>query len=371
MKSVAILFFVVVTTHVVWAQSRSASNVLQRGGAPNLNSLLVGLVPAEPIELTGAVDSNSPAIWDLVAGQRKMVVLTSFAGRTSRAIGDDLDELAPAVPVRLRPWPGGGVWMESVVAAPDGTWYGYYHNEVVATQCGETTKVVPRIGAARSKDRGANWFDLGIVLEAPESTFVCNTNNKYFVGGVGDLSVALDRDGQYLYVFFSQYGRTAKEQGVGVARMVWANRDKPVGKLDVWSDGVWLPLSGSELTEASPIFPQSRLWHDADEDVDAYWGPTVHWNEYLQRYVMLLNRAADESFDQEGIYVTMSAGLDTPSTWSAPAKIMDGGQWYPQVIGIEDGAGTDKLAGEEARFFMSGRSSYVIRFKRSSSPAVP
>jgi hypothetical protein len=51
MKSVAILFFVVVTTHIVWAQSRSAPNVVQRGGAPNLNSLLVGLVPAEPIEL--------------------------------------------------------------------------------------------------------------------------------------------------------------------------------------------------------------------------------------------------------------------------------------------------------------------------------
>jgi hypothetical protein len=369
MKSVAILFFVVVTTQVVWAQSRSASNLVQRGGAPNLTSLLVGLVPAEPLELTGAVDSNSPAVWDLVAGQRQMVVLTSFAGVPSRAVGSDLEALAPAVPVKLRRWTGGGVWMEAVVAAPDGTWYGYYHNEVVATECGETSKVVPRIGAARSRDRGATWFDLGILLEAPPSTFVCNTNNRYFVGGVGDLSVALDRDNQYLYVFFSQYGRTAAEQGVGVARMVWANRDRPVGKLDVWSRGVWLPLSGSVLTDATPIFLMSRLWHDADEDVDAYWGPTVHWNEYLERFVMLLNRAADESFDQEGIYVSMSAGLDDPSAWSTPAKIMDGGQWYPQVIGIEEGAGTDKLAGEEARFFMSGRSSYIIRFRRANSTA--
>src|SRR6185436_14382241 len=138
MKSVAILFFVVVTTHVVWAQSRSASNLVQRGGAPNLTSLLVGLVPAEPIELTGAVDSNSPAVWDLVSGQETMVVLTSFAGRTSRALGN-LDALTPAVPVKLRPWPGGGVWMEAVVTAPDGVWYGYYHNERVATACGDTT----------------------------------------------------------------------------------------------------------------------------------------------------------------------------------------------------------------------------------------
>ena len=75
MKPVVILLFVFVTAQVAWAQSRSASSVVQHGGAPNLTNLLVGLVPADPIELTGAVDSNSPAIWDLIAGQRRMVVL--------------------------------------------------------------------------------------------------------------------------------------------------------------------------------------------------------------------------------------------------------------------------------------------------------
>ena len=268
------------------------------------------------------------------------------------------------MPVAITPWPGGGVWIEAIETARDGTWYGYYHNEVHATTCGDTVKVVPRIGAARSTDHGATWVDLGIVLEAPASTFVCNTNNRYFVGGVGDLSVALDRNGQFLYLFFSQYGRTAAEQGVGVARMVWGDRDNPVGKLDVWSTGAWLPMRGSELTDATPIFLMTRLWHDADAHVDAYWGPTVHWNEYLDKYVMLLNRAADESFSQEGIYLSMSGSLDDPTTWSAPTKIMDGGQWYPQVIGMEDGVGTDKLAGREARFFVGGRSSYVIRFNR-------
>ena len=84
---------------------------------------------------------------------------------------------------------------------------------------------------------------------------------------------------------------------------------------------------------------------------------------------MLLNRSADESFSQEGIYVSMSVNLDQPSTWSAPTKIMDGGQWYPQVIGMEQGAGTDKFAGQEARFFMSGRSTYIIRFNRLDVPS--
>jgi hypothetical protein len=45
---------------------------------------------------------------------------------------------------------------------------------------------------------------------------------------------------------------------------------------------------------------------------------------------------------------------------------MDGGQWYPQVVGVEDGEGTGKLAGREARFFMNGRSEHFIRFNRLS-----
>jgi len=69
---VILLLLLVVTSQAIRAQSRSSANVIQRGGAPNLTSLLVGLVPAEPLELTGAVDSNSPAVWDLVSGQQTM-----------------------------------------------------------------------------------------------------------------------------------------------------------------------------------------------------------------------------------------------------------------------------------------------------------
>lgn len=36
---------------------------------------------------------------------------------------------------------------------------------------------------------------------------------------------------------------------------------------------------------------------------------------------------------------------------------------------MEQGAGTDKFAGQEARFFMSGRSTYTIRFNRLDVPS--
>ena len=56
-------------------------------------------------------------------------------------------------------------------------------------------------GAARSFDRGATWDDLGRILEAPPDTYVCDTTNYYFHGGVGDLSVMLDPERQYLVLF--------------------------------------------------------------------------------------------------------------------------------------------------------------------------
>jgi hypothetical protein len=77
---------------------------------------------------------------------------------------------------------------------------------------------------------------------------------------------------------------------------------------------------------------------------------------------MLLNRARDESYTQEGIYVSYAPRLDDPSLWTAPVKILNGGKWYPQVVG--SGTGTDKEAGASARFFMSGRSDWVISFSQ-------
>jgi hypothetical protein len=77
---------------------------------------------------------------------------------------------------------------------------------------------------------------------------------------------------------------------------------------------------------------------------------------------MLLNHARDASWNQEGIYVSFASRLDDPTLWSPPVKIMEGGQWYPQVMGIEDGSGTDKIAGRWARFFTGGTSDHLIQF---------
>ena len=334
------------------------------------------LVEAAPLALPGAVDSNSPAVWELVTGQRLLHVLTSFGGRPSVSSGPRLSRMVAPQPVEFLSHPGHGVWMEALVAAEAGTFYGYYHNEVPADFCGRPDRVTPRIGAARSTDRGRSWEDLGIILEAPFDAHHCGTPNTYFVGGVGDHSVILDPESKDLYLFFSQYSRSAAMQGIGVARVPWAHRDDPTGKVDVWVDGVWLSAATSLLQglgedvrltrqyrAATPLVRPARPWHDADPETDAFWGAAVHWNTSLQQYVMLLNRTRDEGFGQEGIYVSFARTLDDPRLWSTPQRILRGGSWYPQVMGIEPGLGTDKVAAARARFFMNGRSDHLIDFR--------
>lgn len=329
------------------------------------------LIPATPVRLTGGVDSNSPAVWDQVRGRPTVFVFTSFYGAPSRATSTlGIGALGAPASVTINQWPPGGTWLEAVVAAEDGTWYGFYHNERAPAECVENAGLaVPRLGAMRSTNRGVTWKNLGAILTMRRNTEVCGTPNGYFPGGVGDFSALLDEDAEYLYFFYSQYVRSETSQGVAIARMPWADRDAPAGKIAVFDDGIWTPArtsaGGSVIYPvATPVFPVSGSWHDDTQPLEAFWGPSVHWNTYLNRYVMLLNRANDMGWSQEGIYISFAPRLDDPELWSPPRKLLDGGRWYPQVMGLEPGTGTDKLAGELARFYMSGSSEFLIQFSR-------
>ena len=109
-----------------------------------------------------------------------------------------------------------------------------------------------------------------------------------------------------------------------------------------------------------------------------YGGDTLNTALYLARLlepqvarVHYVTRLGDdplsdwmiEGFESEGIYVSYSSELGNPRAWSAPARLISGGEWYPQVAGLEPG-GTDSEAGELARFFLNGRSNFFIHFTR-------
>jgi hypothetical protein len=330
------------------------------------------LIPAPAISIPALIDSNSPVVWERIQGELRLLMFASESGRTTRIEGSDLSRLAVRGLVDFASHPGHGVWMESIVPDIDGTWYGYYHHEAPADVCDDPNRTVPRIGALRSRDFGVTWEDLGFVLEAPRGSHDCASANDYFLGGVGDFSVTLDREQQYLYIFFSQYANRESAQGVSVARMAWADRDAPAGKVSVWlRNQTWLPTRSTRgMTQmrylypsGAPIYRVLESWH-ASSSVDAFWGPSVHWNTYLEQYVMLLNHAQDAAWTQEGVYVAFTSNLADPGTWSIPQRVIAGGAWYPQVVGLETGTGSDRLAGERARFFLGGRSNYFIQFSK-------
>jgi hypothetical protein len=368
--------FLVVSGLVVSAQLSTSAIQQQAGQAVRVPRTTLQLTT--PLTLPGSVDSNSPALWDLEAGRNTLFVMTSFAGQPHVASGPSLTQLGAAQNVISQP--DHGLWMEAVVTDDVGTWYGYYHNELSAITCGRPDRFVTRIGAARSVDQGRTWEDLGIILEAPPDSVACGSSNRYVIGGVGDLSVMLDANKTDLYLFFSQYEDTQAVQGVAVGRLVWANRDRPVGRVSVWNNGIWqygrvnrsLIVTPDGMSRrfwfaypvGTPLVPTTEAWHDNDNKVNAFWGPSVHWNTYLEQYVMLLNRAADENYTQEGVYVAFAPRLDDPSLWTPPQKILNGGKWYPQVMGLTVGSGTDKVADATSRFFMSGRSDFTITFER-------
>jgi hypothetical protein len=362
---------------LIWSVAAAVAAAIAAGAPGRAGERVprAALVPASTLRLPGAVDSNSPAVWDDVNGRPRLFVVTSADGQPSVARGPGLARIGPARPVELDPWPGGGVWIEAIVRDPDdGAWYGYYHNEISADDvCPGSDKVMPRIGAAVSYDEGQTWEQLGIILAAPAASSSCATSDEFFVNGVGDFSVLPDAESKYLYFFVSQYERPTRQQGVAVARLPWEDRADPVGELELWNGSRWV-AAGHEIqaqsdeqwaySAGSPIFPTKDGWHDANSTTDAFWGPSVSWNSYLDEYVMLLNRAESTNYESDGIYVSFAPRLDDPGLWSTPTKIVDGGGWYPEVIGTDPGVGTDKLAGETARFYVGGVSDSVIQFSK-------
>jgi hypothetical protein len=258
--------------------------------------------------------------------------------------------------------------MEAIIQDDNGTLYGYYHYEPQGL-CGAQQKTAPQIGAARSMDNGASWEDLGIILRVPSPALYCESPNGYFAGGVGDFSVVLDHEKIDAYFFFGNYSGETQVQGVAVGRMPWAQRDTPQNNLAVWNGFEWQYPPGNFLpvrrpVAIKPIYPAALSWHDWSERVDAFWGPSVHWNTYLNQYVMLLNRASDAGWTQEGVYIAFSPVLHDPKRWTSPQKILDIESFYPQVLGLRIDQGTDKLAGSQARLFVGGRSDHILVFQK-------
>lgn len=301
------------------------------------------------IILPGTSDSNSPVHWY----DGRFMVYQSF-GLPLVSSGTRQTATLRARPVVLNSYANYPLWIEATWMDDNGTLYAWYHHE--SWVCNPLAE--PSIGALISRDGGYSFQDLGIILKSgyPRD---CNARNGFFAGGHGDFTVLVDRWRQYFYFYFTNYSGPRESQGIAVARMAFSDRARPGGRVWKFHQNSWAEpgLDG----RVTAIFPALVSWSRLE--TDSFWGPSLHWNTYLNQFVMLLNRACcAPGWPQEGIYVSFNADLGNPTEWSEPAKILEGDQasWYPQVIGLRPG--TDKTAGRVARFYMGGESRWEIVF---------
>jgi len=307
------------------------------------------------------IDGNSPAFWS----DGKLKLFTS-TGRPE-TISEARDQFGPwrSAVVEGDIQDHNPVWVESAWMDSDGILFAWYHHEPQGLCGDQSILTAPEIGAAVSFDGGKTLEDLGIILKSGED-IDCAAGNGFFGGGHGDFSVVPDRDRRYFYFFLSNYGGSANEQGIAVARMAYEDRFGPAGAIWKYRDGGWNePGLGGRVTA---VYPVNKSWKFPD--ADAFWGPSVHWNTYLEKYVVLMNHACCEAnWQQEGIYVSYISDLDDLTTATQPSKLLDresigsGAGFYPQVMGMQPGE-TDSVSGWSVRLYIQGISKWEIMFSQ-------
>lgn len=344
------------------------------------NLLDVTFAPAPLLRFPNPTDSNSPAIW---SGEQ-FYIFNSHGGQPRRAGGTRLEDAMDMNPEGLSSAytnPGiAGRWLEAVIRDDDsGRLYGWYHQEI-ETACPQGTRSWPQIGAAISEDEGLSWDDLGTILTPREGTVTCDTDHPVTNGGIGDFSVILDHNpdplNHYLYFMFSSYGGDLDEQGISFARMLWIDRDRPLDRFSGESRAVkW---DGASWNASGIGGRSAAIFHDSLQVSwtslynNGYWGPSVHWNGDVQRFVVLMARSEGGNYGTEGVYMSYTRVLDDPLSWAQPKLIIVEDQgWYPQVIGAAAVMGTDKIAGtgngERTRYFNQGQSTFFITFSDASA----
>src|SRR5687768_17826462 len=106
-SSFVMALVLLVMPNVIPGSSRISATAAAPAAQPR-----VSLIAAPTMTLPGGVDSNSPIVWDLEDGQRRMFAFTSHSGVPSMASGSEVGQLGTASEILIQPHPGHGVWME-------------------------------------------------------------------------------------------------------------------------------------------------------------------------------------------------------------------------------------------------------------------
>ncbi|WP_438945520.1 hypothetical protein [Sediminibacterium sp.] len=320
----------------------------------------------------------------------------------------------------------GAVWFETVYQdkkdASGKTLYALYHNENYPitlpydpkTKEGytnsklwpqgltgpESPAAVCRIGIMKSLDGGKSWENKGIILEDLDPRMILkphNTSNT-FAGGVGDPSAVAS--GDYLYVFYGEYGYPgvynpstynpsveAAGQCISIARIALKDLDNPVGKAKRW-DGKGFTIAHNSFGKPvkSLQIPLTENGGPASSPTGGFhWGPSVSWNTYLNCWVMLMGRVEGKSWIGDKIYISFNPNQDlgagnNSQQWSKPELLFQKPGyilWYPSLQPLDSEEDirekyTSTRLGKKARFFVkrikpeddSYASEHIIEFEK-------
>lgn len=320
----------------------------------------------------------------------------------------------------------GAVWFETVYQdkkdATGKTLYALYHNENYPitlpydskTKEGytnsklwpqgltgpESPAAVCRIGIMKSLDGGKSWENKGIILEDLDPRMILkphNTSNT-FAGGVGDPSAVAS--GDYLYVFYGEYGYPgvynpstynpsveAAGQCISIARIALKDLDNPVGKAKRW-DGKGFTIAHNSFGKPvkSLQIPLTENGGPASSPAGGFhWGPSVSWNTYLNCWVMLMGRVEGKSWIGDKIYISLNPNKDlgagnNSQQWSKPELLFQKPGyilWYPSLQPLDSEEDirekyTSTRLGKKARFFVkrikpeddSYASEHIIEFEK-------
>lgn len=402
------------------------------------------LIPSERFVFNSFVDCNMATVWvkdtfRIFPGKYGEDPLWGEASELKYASGTSVDEVFSRSPDEFKEpnmpkneAPGkeglhGAVWFETIYKdikdKSERTLYALYHNENYPSTLpydsttgkgyldynwpqglkGPDTKTaVCRIGIMKSVDGGKGWENKGILLEDLLPRLILRPHNTgiNFAGGVGDPSAVAD--GDYLYVFFGEYGYPSQYdsasynpelewsgQCISVARIPLAELDNPEGKAQRWGgkdfsvapDGIGTPIKRIQIPIEEGGGPTSS------PTAKYFWGPSVSWNTYLNCWVMLMAKAEGPSWKGSSIYISFNQNKDLGESnnsqqWSEPELLLNKPGhtiWYPSLQPFANNNDKEKkytslILGQKARIFYKDiegdkspyLSEYVIEFQRDT-----
>lgn len=246
---------------------------------------------------------------------------------TSRFL-EDMKVVSPVEPIfggekAADTWDNGGQWFLSVHRLESGRLVGFTHAEYhgYPNLFNQPQKGWFSTAVAYSDDNGASWRSGGQIITSEQPP---PPRNKVEFGGIGNPGVVYDGANKRWLLYHSEY------------RLRVAMSTDPLGQ-----QGSWRKYYNGAFSQ-----PGLRGVSTPLKCLDRVPGtvPAVHWNTYLNKWVMLYH-----GYQNKSIFIAAS---DDGLNWDCPRLLVQNNgrgwrAWYPTLVGDV----TDKVAGQRAHLY--------------------